>query len=47
MHTQETHKYQCIPKILQWVTKFLMANKIAPFISGATHLNIQGVTANY
>ena len=54
MHTQETHKCQCIPKILQWVPKFLMANQIASFISGATLFNtmgthscsIQGITAN-
>ena len=38
MHTKETHKYQCMTKILHWVPKFLMANQIVPFISGATLL---------
>ena len=55
MHTHETHKCQCIPKLLQYVPKFLMANQIVPFISGATRLkswetdscSIQGITANY
>ena len=30
--------YKCIAKISQWVPQFLMANQIAPFISGATLL---------
>ena len=52
MHTHETHKYQCMPKILQWIPKLLMVNQIVPFISGAktmgTHsCSIQRVTANY
>ena len=36
MHTPETHKYQCRPKILQWVLNFLMDNQIPSFISGST-----------